>query len=212
VQHPVAAGDSLGCIVPRLRRYERLVAQAKRSGWRTHLTVLLGGEAGLRCGEMVALHWADVDLSNRRRCVRHSDWQGQLTVPKNGRIRFVPLTERLARALREHRHVRSLRVLCKDDGRPLSRQSLWGRVRRAVRRANVPTGVHILRHTFCSHLAMRGAPARAVQELAGHSELGMTQRYMHLSPAALDAAIQLLERRGNSGATAEEPKAAEQNA
>ena len=37
-----------------------------------------------------------------------------------------------------------------------------------------------LRHTFCSHLAMREAPARAIQELAGHSELGVTQRYMHL--------------------------------
>jgi hypothetical protein len=51
----------------------------------------------------------------------------------------------------------------------------------------------VLRHTFCSHLAMRGAPARAIQELAGHQELGTTQRYMHLSPAALDAAIRLLE-------------------
>ena len=40
---------------------------------------------------------------------------------------------------------------------------------------------------------MRGAPARAIQELAGHSELGVTQRYMHLSPTALDAAIQLLK-------------------
>jgi hypothetical protein len=39
---------------------------------------------------------------------------------------------------------------------------------------------------------MRGAPPRAIQELAGHRELGMTQRYMHLSPAALDAAIRLL--------------------
>jgi hypothetical protein len=55
-------------------------------------------------------------------------------------------------------------------------------------------GVHILRHTFCSHLAMRGAPARAIQELAGHKDLSMTQRYMHLSPAALDAAIRLLEQ------------------
>jgi site-specific recombinase XerD len=54
-------------------------------------------------------------------------------------------------------------------------------------------GVHILRHTFCSHLAMRGAPARAIQEFAGHADLSMTQRYMHLSPAALDAAIRLLE-------------------
>ena len=54
-------------------------------------------------------------------------------------------------------------------------------------------GVHILRHTFCSHLSMRGAPARAIQELAGHADLTMTQRYMHLSPAALDAAIRLLD-------------------
>ncbi len=72
------------------------------------------------------------------------------------------------------------------------------RVKRASGRANVRDGVHILRHTFCSHLAMRGAPARAIQELAGHSELQMTQRYMHLSPAALDAAMQLLDGREHS--------------
>ncbi len=40
---------------------------------------------------------------------------------------------------------------------------------------------------------MRGAPAKAIQELAGHADLTMTQRYMHLSPAALDAAIRLLD-------------------
>ena len=66
-------------------------------------------------------------------------------------------------------------------------------MRRVARRANVRPGVHILRHTFCSHLAMRGAPARAIQELAGHQDLDTTQRYMHLSPAALDAAIRLLD-------------------
>ena len=54
--------------------------------------------------------------------------------------------------------------------------------KRAARKANVRDSVHVLRHTFCSHLAMRGAPARAIQELAGHSDLGVTQRYMHLSP------------------------------
>jgi integrase len=51
------------------------------------------------------------------------------------------------------------------------------------------------RHTFCSHLAMKGAPARAIQELAGHADLSMTQRYMHLSPAATEDAIRLLDGR-----------------
>jgi site-specific recombinase XerD len=76
-----------------------------------------------------------------------------------------------------------------SDGTSFTRQQVQYRIKRAAGRANVRDGVHLLRHTFCSHLAMRGAPARAVQELAGHSELGMTQRYMHLSPAALESAL-----------------------
>jgi site-specific recombinase XerD len=69
-------------------------------------------------------------------------------------------------------------------------------VERAARRAQLgENGVHPLRHTFCSHLAMRGAPARAIQELAGHKDLTTTQRYMHLSPAAIEGAIRLLDQR-----------------
>ena len=35
-------------------------------------------------------------------------------------------------------------------------------------------GVHLMGHAFCSHLAMKGAPARAVQELSGHADLSTT--------------------------------------
>ena len=84
-------------------------------------------------------------------------------------------------------------MLSNDEGQPLTQKVVQLMMRRAARKANVKQGVHILRHTFCSHLAMRGAPARAIQELAGHQDLATTQRYMHLSPAALDAAIRLLE-------------------
>ena len=40
---------------------------------------------------------------------------------------------------------------------------------------------------------MRGAPARAIQDVAGHTDLSTTQRYMHLSPAAVESAIRLLD-------------------
>ena len=43
---------------------------------------------------------------------------------------------------------------------------------------------------------MKGAPAKAIQELAGHKDLTTTQRYMYLSPPALDAAIRLLDSPG----------------
>lgn len=47
---------------------------------------------------------------------------------------------------------------------------------------------------------MQGVPARAIQELAGHADLVTTQRYMHLSQAALKDAIRVLDaRRRGSG-------------
>jgi hypothetical protein len=42
---------------------------------------------------------------------------------------------------------------------------------------------------------MKGAPARAIQEPAGHADLSTMQRYMHLSPAATEDAIRLLDWR-----------------
>jgi integrase len=176
--------------------YERLVDVARGIDRRTLLIVLLGGDAGLRCGEMIALEWCDIDLAKRQLCVRQSDWNGQVGTPKSGRLRYLPLTERLAATLAEHRHLRSKRVLCQEDGKPFTRQIVQNRMILAAKRAKVRKGIHILRHTFCSLLAMRGAPARAIQELAGHADLTMTQRYMHLSPAALADAIRLLDRPG----------------
>lgn len=141
--------------------YERLVEVARSIDPRTLLVVLLGGDAGMRCGEILALEWNDVDLVKRQLCVRQSDWNGQVGTPKSGRLRYVPLTRRLTAALAEHRHLRSKRVFCQDDRTPFTRQIVQNRMILAARRANVRRGVHILRHTFCSHLSMRGAPPKA---------------------------------------------------
>ena len=104
------------------------------------------------------------------------------------------MTRSLRTALRGHRHLRGTRVLTRPDGSPLTEKIAQVLVRKAARKANLASeGFHVLRHTFCSHLAMRGAPARAIQELAGHRDLKTTQRYMYLSPAVAESAIRLLD-------------------
>ena len=90
---------------------DRFVLRARLNSL-AYLIVLLGGDAGLRCGEMMAPEWRDVDLRKRQMCVQRSEWKGHVTVPKGGRLRYVPMTIRLAAALRDHRHLRSARVLC----------------------------------------------------------------------------------------------------
>ncbi len=117
--------------------YEHLVEAARTTDPRTHLIILLGGEAGLRLGEIIALLWVDVDLAKRQLCVQRSDWNGQVTAPKGGRLRYIPLTVRLASALREYRHLRSPLVLCEEKGQPVRRRTLQNWVRRAARRGKV---------------------------------------------------------------------------
>jgi integrase len=95
--------------------FERLV-EVVRSEALAHPVVLLGGEAGLRCGEMMALDWTDIDFAKRQLTVARSEWKGLVTLPKGGRLRYVPITRRLTETLREARHLRGPRVLCDGTG------------------------------------------------------------------------------------------------
>jgi integrase len=98
--------------------YERLLTVAQKRSPEAYLMVLLRGDAGLRLGEIVALEWVDVDLHTRRLAVERSDWRGHVTVPKGGRSRRLPMTQRLTNALKAFRHLRSDRVLCLPMERP----------------------------------------------------------------------------------------------
>lgn len=178
--------------------YSRLVDAARKIDRQVLLTVLLGGDAGLRRGEMIALRWSDVDLRRKHLKLEQASWNGVVDVPKSGRGRIIPMTEALASELAAHRHLRGPRVLCLEDGSATDENTLQDWIEQATKRAGLaPTrSLHILRHTFCSHLAMRGAPAKAIQELAGHQSLAMTLRYMHLAKGETDRAIRLLDGRG----------------
>lgn len=192
--------------------YDRLTSAAEEVSTHHHVLVRLGGDAGLRRGEMMALRWGHVDFVRRLLRIEESMYRESEKIakaegidvcvteaPKGHKHRIVPMTPAIHAALQAHRHLRGEYVLCGQDGLPISGHVLRKQMETVQRRAGmaVDGGLHRLRHTFCSHLAMRGAPAKAIQELAGHESLSTTLRYMHLAPGQLDAAIALLDRKPN---------------
>ncbi len=127
--------------------------------------------------------------------VERSEWAGHLTETKGMECRVVPMTARLRACVQKNRHLIGARLLYTDRGQQVTAKVLQKWLARAQRRAQlrVAGGLHQLRHTFCSHLAMRGAPALSIQKLAGHKNMQTTLRYMHLAPGETDRAIRLLE-------------------
>lgn len=170
----------------------RRLVQSASGEWGT--MVLLGVKTGLRQGEILALRWGDVDLVGGRLVVRRSIVRGVVGTPKSGRSREVPLSDEMLKALKAHRHLRGELVFSNGEGRAFTKNEckhpLWGACKRAGLRR---IGWHVLRHTFASHLVMRGAPMKAVQELLGHATIDMTMRYAHLSPDARRDAVRLLD-------------------
>lgn len=171
---------------------DRLIAAAEGE-WRTMIT--LASKTGLRQGELLALTWDDLDLVKGRLVVSRNLSRGEITTPKNGKTREIPLGDDVLAALKRHRHLRGDLVFSKPDGSMLTKGECKHPLWRACKRAGLRRiGWHVLRHTFASHLVMRGAPMKAVQELMGHSTMEMTMRYAHLSPDVRRDAVRLLDR------------------
>lgn len=181
---------------------EKIITAARSVSPEAHLIMLLGADAGMRRGEIVALQWKYVDLDREVVTVAHSDHRGQLRPTKGKRIRRVVMTRRLVAALSEYRHERGPFVLTHEDGRRWTGDAIEWRVRQAQWRAGLGTEPslrkergksHKLRHTCGTRLAMKGAPTRAIQEILGHRDIATTERYMHLAPRAMENAIRLLD-------------------
>ncbi len=202
-------------VVPTIKRVRNLVSEHLRVYDQTQAaalvrvllgrperltTLLLALDAGLRAQEVHALRWSDVDLVRGELLVKHSLFRGELTTPKSGRPRRVPLTTRLAGLLAElgrgSEWVLPRSTLTKAGSRlanaPLALDYILAS---AARTAGVPNlRPHALRHTFATLLLAAGAALPSVSRMLGHANVAVTAAvYCHHLAGQDQAAIARLE-------------------
>jgi integrase len=159
--------------------------------------ILMALRTGMRQGELKGLQWSSVDWENRVVIVKHSycDREKNIGSPKNNRIRSIPLDADLYEVLYRARKLTGY-VFTNAKGGPLNHSWLSYHLYNLCTRAGLRRiRWHTLRHTFASHLAMKGVPLNTVQALLGHSTILMTMRYAHVAPSTMRAAIELLNPR-----------------
>ena len=156
---------------------QRLLAAVDggRTPWMRPL-IILAVETAMRQGEMLSLHWEDVDLERR---LAHLD------LTKNGERRTVPLSRRALEALEM---LSSLR--CDDRVMPATTSAVgqaWLHLR--ARAGCTDLHFHDLRHEAVTRLLERGLNVIEVSTISGHKELRMLQRYSHLKAVDLVARL-----------------------
>jgi integrase/recombinase XerD len=142
---------------------------------------------GARVSEAAGLDLADVDLEAGTAVV----------TGKGDKQRMVPLGGFAVRAIEDYLPDRlTVRTPGRDSGAlflnarggRLTRQGLWGIVRKAADRAGIPAdrvSPHVLRHSAATHMVERGADLRSVQQLLGHATITTTQVYTRVTPQHL---------------------------
>ena len=143
---------------------------------------------GMRKSEILGLTWNDVNL--QAGCIR-------LTKTKSGKPREIPvntvLTETLQKIRMGRRHEIGGRLFTDSEGRPFF--NLRREFEQAVRRAKIEDfRFHDLRHVFASRFVMSGGDLASLQEILGHSDPKMTQRYRHPSQRHKSMAMENLCR------------------
>jgi integrase len=151
---------------------------------------------GLRLGELRALRWGDIDAAAKRVTVHRSVWKDAETGTKSGKVRHVPLNAVALAALGKLKRREVDAYVFADHGNRLTREQCKWPLWRICDRAGIGrrVGWHVCRHSFASHLVMRGVPIRTVQELMGHASIEQTMKYSHLAPGHLRGAVETLER------------------
>ena len=137
--------------------------------------------SGLRVSELLSLELGNINFV-----------QGYIkTKGKGSKERIIPIGEfaleylslYIDKVRRCNVGYKTKYVFLNKEGKPISRQYFWRKVKEDALRANIYTEIspHTLRHSFATHLLENGANLREVQEMLGHSKIETTQIYTHIS-------------------------------
>jgi integrase len=177
-----------------LDEMRRLISEARKAARSPHLAdfIILALNTGCRRAELLNLQWSRVDLSANLILLGEQD-------AKTARRRSVPLNTEARAALLNLARFRAM--YCpdtpwvfahKDGGHQAAVRSAF---KIALRNAGIKDfRIHDLRHTCASWLVSAGQPLPAVRDLLGHSTVTMTERYAHLAPENVRAAVAVLDK------------------
>ncbi|NTU49678.1 MAG: site-specific integrase [Desulfobulbaceae bacterium] len=143
---------------------------------------------GMRKSELENLEWTDVDFSRRRIQISvKDDW-----MPKTNE-REIPINDALYRLLQDQKAKTGENrfVFPNKRGEKIWKNCLRSRFMTLTKRCGFPeiTTVHSLRHTFASHLVMKGVDLATVKQLLGHADIETTMIYSHLTDKHVEQAV-----------------------
>ena len=170
-------------LLPEILSAEEVLSLLQAADSRKERTLLMTGYGGgLRVSELVHLQVPDLD--SRRMMIRVRQGKGN-------RDRYTLLSVRLLDELRAYwKEYRPALWLfpARDPRRPITARTARRIFMEAKQRAGIRKkgGIHMLRHSFATHLLEAGVDLRTIQILMGHSSIRSTVRYLHLTRKTLD--------------------------
>lgn len=181
----------------RFLEKEQIKTLIENCSTRLRPIVIVAIYTGMRRGEILNLHWQDVDF--KRNVITLLD-------TKSGPQRKLPMNALVQKTLQElDRNPLSPFVFCYEKGERIQD------VRKSFSTALEKSGIinfhfHDLRHTFASQLVMAGVDLNTVRELMGHKDIKMTLRYAHLAPSHKQQAVEALAGAIDTVMTPEAPE------
>jgi len=166
--------------IPVLLTQKEVYAILQSTNNLKHLTLLsLCYGCGLRVSELVALTQDDIDPE--RLLLRVVQGKGK-------KDRNIPLSKTLLKLLRRYwqawRPDHYLFCSYQQQKKPLGVSSVQKMFSKAKLNAGIHKkgGIHSLRHAYATHQLEHGLPLHHLQEFMGHSDIRVTQRYLHWVP------------------------------